>query len=112
VSTFAVALLEATDVIYIAFRVCYFGRAANCLLVFIWIIYKIPIPALQRTQNVPTVETNLLVLCKEINRIYCKSHKKHGNTVCEQNAGFLHATACGPYAGLCMVTVYDKRIEQ
>ena len=111
-STFAVALfLEAIDVIYMAFRVCCCGRVANCLLVFIWITYKIPIPALQRTQNVPTVETNLLALCREIIRIYCESHKEHVNTLCGQNADFLHATAYGPYAGLCMVTVYHKRIK-
>jgi hypothetical protein len=112
VSTFAAALfLEATDVSYIAFRICCFGRVANCLLVFTWIIYKIPIPALQRTQNVPTVETNLLALCREIIRIYCESHKEHVNTPWEQNADFLHATEYGPYAGLCMVTVYHKRIK-
>jgi hypothetical protein len=105
VSTFAVALfLEAIDVIYIAFRFCCFGRVANCLLLFICIIYKIPIPALQRTLNVPTVETNLLVLCMEIIRIYCESHKKHVNTLCGQNADFLHATAYGPYAWLqCII---------
>jgi hypothetical protein len=59
----------------------------------------------------PTVETNLLVLCREIIRIYCESHKKHVNTLCGQNVDFLHATAYGPYAGLCMVTVYHKRIK-
>jgi len=74
-------------------------------------MYKIQTPALQRTQNVPTVKTNLLVLCREIIRIYCESHKKHKNTLCGQNADFLHATAYGPYAGLCMVTVYQKRIN-
>lgn len=112
-STFAVALfLDAMDVIYIAFRVCSFGRRANCLLVFIWIIYKIQIPALRRTQNVPTVETNLSVLCREIIRVYCYSHKKHVNILCGQNAEFLRATAYGPYVGLCVVTVYHKRIKQ
>lgn len=111
-STFAVALfLEARDVIHIAFRVRCIGRVANCLLVFIWIIHKIPIPALQRAQNVPTVETNLLALCRERIRIYCESHKKHVNTQCGQNADFLHATAYRPHVELCMVTIYHKRIK-
>ena len=39
--------------------------------------------------------TKKLMMYREINVVYCESHKERVNTLCGQNAGYLNVTACG-----------------
>jgi hypothetical protein len=49
----------------------------------------------QETHYVSTTKTNRLMLFGEIIAVYCENHMEHINTLCEQNAEFLHAKAGG-----------------
>jgi hypothetical protein len=69
----------------------------NPLKLIFWIIYKDSVRTAKKTPHFTITTINWLTLFKEIIAVYSENHTKHINTLCEQNAGLLNATAGGTY---------------
>lgn len=58
----------------------------------IYTVYKVSVPTSQRTQSIPFVKTNCLLLFGALNGVHCDDRKKRINIVCARMQKFSTST--------------------